>query len=149
MIKVLNSKTRQHLEEINIPYRTTTTLEIKKFLMKKNQLTQLKIECEALNTTVRKFHSKFSMLHKKGLPEIVSSNDQLVKLEDYYERLYTIAADNSKFAVIKRHITGKDFFEALSFDLTIKYEVGHLFITNPNFERYNEVDEIFRRTVNI
>lgn len=42
MIGVLNSKTRQQLEEINILDRKTTILEIKKVLMKKNLLTKLK-----------------------------------------------------------------------------------------------------------
>lgn len=60
---------------MNIPNKASPILEIKKFLMKKNLLTHVKKKCEALNTIVRRFHSKFSMLHKKGLPEIVSSND--------------------------------------------------------------------------
>jgi len=117
--------------------------------MKKNLLTQLKTKCEALNIAIKRFHSKFSILKKKGLPELLTSNDQLVKLDDYYERLYTIAADNNQFAGIKRQIIGKEFLEALSLDLTIKYEVGHLFPTKPNFERYTEVDEIFRRMENL
>ena len=66
---------------MNIPERTTTILEIKKVLMK-NLLAQLKTKCEALNVAVKRFHSKFSMLNKKGLPELVTSKDQLVKLDD-------------------------------------------------------------------
>ena len=88
-------------------------------------------------------------MKSKGLPELVTSNDQLVKLDDYCEILYTIVVDSSQFAVIKRQITGKEFLEDLSLDLTIKYEVGHIFLTKPNFERYIEVDEIFRRMVNL
>lgn len=117
--------------------------------MKKNLLTQLKTKYEALNATVRRFHSKFSMLHKKELPEIVSKNDQQEKLEDYYERQYTIALDANQFVGIKGQITDEEFLEALSSDLTIKYEVGHLFLTKPNFERYTKVDEIFGRMVNL
>ncbi len=86
---------------MNIPDRTTTILEIKKVLIKKNLLTQLTTKCEALNTTVIRFHSKFNMLHNKRLPDIVSSNDQLVKLEDHYEIIYTIATYNGQFAGIK------------------------------------------------
>lgn len=70
-------------------------------------------------------------------------------MEDCCEKLYTIATDNSQFGGIKREITGKEFYEALSSNLIIKYEVGHLFLTKPNFERYTEVDEIFRRTINL
>lgn len=144
MIKVLNSKTKQELQEINVSDRTTTILEIKKFLQKKNLLTQLETKCETLNIVVRRFDSKFNVLSKKGLPGLVSSNDQLVKLEDYCEKLYTIVADNNQFSRIKRHITGKDFLEALNSDLTIKHEVGHFFSLNlilkdiPKLMRYLE-----------
>ena len=51
---------------MNIPDRIAAILEIKKVLVKKNLLTQLKTKCDALNTTVKRFHSKFSILHKKG-----------------------------------------------------------------------------------
>ena len=67
----------------------------------------------------------------------------------YCETLYTIAIESIQFEGIKREITGKEFMEALSPNLTIKYEVGHIFLTKPNFERYTEVDDIFRRMVNL
>lgn len=70
-------------------------------------------------------------------------------MEDYCEKLYIITADNHQLAGIKRQITGKEFLEALNSDLTIKHEVGHLFLIKPNFERYTEVDEIFTRMVNM
>ena len=66
IIKVLNYKTWKQLQEINIPNRTATILEIKKVLMKKNLLTQLKAKCEALNIAVERFHSRFSILKKKA-----------------------------------------------------------------------------------
>ena len=149
MIKVFNSKTKQELQEINVSDRIATILEIKIVLQKNNLLTELKTKCETLNIDVRRFHSIFNVLSKKVLPGLVWSNDQLVKLENYCEKLYTIAANNHQFAGIKRQITRKEFLEALSSDLTIKHEVGHIFLTKPNFERYNEVDEIFTRMVNL
>ena len=64
-------------------------------------------------------------------------------------RDYILTADGSQFAGIKIQITSKEFLEDLSLDLTIKYEIGHLFLTKPNFEIYTKVDEIFRRMVNL
>lgn len=52
VIKVLNSKTKQELQEINVSDRTSTILEIKKVLQNKNLLTQLKTKCETLNVAV-------------------------------------------------------------------------------------------------
>lgn len=117
-------------------------MEIKKVLVKMNLLTQLKTKCEALNTIVRRFHSKFNMLHKKGLLEIVSSNDQLVKFEDYCERLYIIAANNNQFAGIKRQITSEEFLEALTSPSNMKLDtfcsLNPILRDIPNLMRYLE-----------
>jgi len=39
--------------------------------------------------------------------------------------------------------------EDLDFDLTIKHEIKHIFVNNPTFEKYTEVDEVCRKLVNI
>ena len=52
MIKVLNSKNKEQLEDINILDRTETILEIKKFLQKKNLINQLQKKCEALDNII-------------------------------------------------------------------------------------------------
>jgi len=39
--------------------------------------------------------------------------------------------------------------EALVFDLTIKHEIKHIFVNKPIFEKYTEVDEVYRKLVNL
>lgn len=39
--------------------------------------------------------------------------------------------------------------EALYFDLTIKHEIKHIFVHNTTFEKFTEVDEVYRKLVNI
>lgn len=39
--------------------------------------------------------------------------------------------------------------EALDFDLTIKHEIKNLFVNKPTFEKYTEVDEVYRKLVNL
>ena len=46
-------------------------------------------------------------------------------------------------------MTWKDFLEDLDLDLIIKHEIKNLFINKPTFERYTEVDEVFRKLVNL
>ena len=137
------------MEEINIPERTTTILEIKKVLQKKNLINQLETKCQTLEIVVQRFHSKFNVLNQKRLPGLVALNDKLIKLEDYCKKLYTIIVDKAKFVGIKGHITWKAFLEALEFDLIIKHEIKHLFINKPTFERYTKVDEVFSKVVNL
>lgn len=110
MIKVLNSKTRVELEEIQNADRIETVLEIKKVLQKYNLMPHL---------------------------------------EEYWKTLYTIATDKAKFAGIKGHLVGKAFLEALNFDLIIKHVIKHIFFNKPIFEKYTEVDEVFRKLINL
>jgi len=94
-------------------------------------------------------NQRLSRLSKKGLPQLASVNDQLIKLESYNEKLYTITTDKAQFAQIKGHITGKEFLEALEPDLMIRHDIKNLFLVKPTFEKYTEVDEVYRRMVNL
>lgn len=55
MIKVLNSKSREELEEIKISDITTTISEIKKVLQKRNLINQLESKCQTLDISVKDF----------------------------------------------------------------------------------------------
>lgn len=149
MIKVLNSNTRAELEQIQIVDRIETIIEIKKVLQKRNLMTQLETKSQALENVVQRFHTKFNLLNQRGLPQLVAPNNKLISLEYYSEKIYTIAIDTSKFVGIKGHVIGKTFIEALEFDLTIKHEIKHIFMNKPTFEKYTEVDEIYRKLINI
>lgn len=52
VIKVLNSKNKEEIEDINISKRTTTILEIKKVLQKRNLIIQLETKCQTLDIFV-------------------------------------------------------------------------------------------------
>ena len=137
------------MEQINITDITTTILEIKKVLHKKNFLNQLETKCQTLDIVVQRSHTKFNLLNQRGFPRLVAPNENLINLEEYYKNLYTIAIDNENFAGIKGHLIGKCFLEALDFDLIIKHEIKHIFLNKPTFERYIEVDEVFIKLVNL
>lgn len=76
-------------------------------------------------------------------------NDKLIRLDDYCKDLYAIAVDRAKFVGVKGQIIGRAFLEALKYDLTILHEIKQLFLTNSNFKRYTEMDETFRKMVNV
>lgn len=146
MVKVFISKTRAKLEQIHI---LDIILEIKKVLQKKNLMTQLETKCQALKTIVQRFHFKFNLLNQRGLPIFLAPNDRLTSLEEYCQMLYAIATDKTIFAGIKGHLTGKEILEALDFDSIIKHEIKHIFVNKPTFEKYTEVDEVYRKLVNL
>ena len=94
---------------------------------------------------VQRFFNKFKVLNKKGIPGLLVLNDKLITLSDYNQKLKRVAKDNSKFVGIQGSIIGKAFLETLQFDLKIQHEIQHIFITNPTFSKYTEVDEIYRK----
>ena len=53
IIKFLNSKDNYELEEPGINYKTTTILEVKKIITKKNLILQLEEKCSSVNTIVQ------------------------------------------------------------------------------------------------
>jgi len=145
IIKVLNSKTKEELEEFGIEDRTNIVLEVRRVLTKKNLLLQLESKCQNLEARIIKFHRKFNTLQQKGLQALRHSTDQLIPLEDYQYKLHQITTHKTKFSKVKGTINGKAFLEGLKYDLFIQHEVSHLFITRPTFEKYIEVDEAYKK----
>jgi hypothetical protein len=110
---------------------------------------QLEENAQVMDIGVQIFFSKFEALHKKGLPVLLVLNDKLITLFDYKQKMSTMENDSSKFVGLQGSITGKDFLETLQLDMNIQYEIKNIFITNPNFSKYTEMDEIYRKLLKI
>ena len=76
-------------------------------------------------------------------------NEKLMTQSDYGDRLRKFSKDQASSSSIKSLPTGKvlyDTFENLFF---LEHAIKHLFLTKPNFAKYTEADEIYRRMVNV
>jgi hypothetical protein len=62
IIKFLNSKTREELEELKIEDRTKTILEVKSFLTKRGLILQLEEKVQAMDLGVKRFFTKIDAL---------------------------------------------------------------------------------------
>jgi hypothetical protein len=101
IIKFLNSKTREELEELKIEDRIETILEVKRVLTKRGLTLQLEEKVQTMDLGVQKFFSKFEALQKKGLPGLKVINDKLMTLPDYKKRLSEVSKDSSKLLAYK------------------------------------------------
>jgi hypothetical protein len=110
---------------------------------------QLEEKVQAMDLGVQRFFSKIEALQKKGLPGLKVINDKLMTLPYYKKRLADVAKDNSKFAGIQGSITGKAFLDALQWDISIQHEIRYIFLTNPTFTKYTEMDEVYRRLLKV
>ena len=78
IIQFLDSKNKYELQELDIPDRTGTILEVKRVLAKRNLMLNLEDMCQTMQLAVDKFMTKFELLREKGLPSHVVINDKLM-----------------------------------------------------------------------
>jgi hypothetical protein len=149
IIRFLNSKNREELEDLKIEDRTETILEVKRVLTKRGLMLQLEEKVQNMDIGVQRFFSKIEALQKKGLPGLLVLNDKLMTLPDYKQKMAMVAKDSSKFSGIQGSITGKAFLETLQPDLNIQHEIKYIFIVKPTFSKYTEMDEIYRRLLKV
>jgi hypothetical protein len=119
IIKFLNSKTREELEELKIEHRIETILEVKRVLTKRGLMLQLEEKVQTMDAGVHIFFSKMEALENKCPPSMRVINDKLMMLADYKKKLATMSKDSSKFSGIQGSITSKKFLDALQFDVNI------------------------------
>ena len=85
IIKLLNSKTKDEIEEMKILDRTSAVMEVNRVLTKNNLVIQLERKCRKFELQVRRFNKKFTLLQEKSLPTLKNSNGKLFPLEKYQE----------------------------------------------------------------
>jgi hypothetical protein len=149
IIRFLNSKNREELEELKIEDRTETIIEVKRVLTKRSLMLQLEEKVQIMDQGVQRFFNKIDALQKKGLPGLKVINDKLMTLPDYKKRLSEVSKDSLKFAGIQGSITGKAFLDALQLDISIQHEIRYIFLTKPTFAKYTEMDEVYRRLIKV
>jgi chromosome segregation ATPase len=113
IIRFLNSKTQEELQELKIEDRTETILEVKRVLTKRGLMLQLEEKIQVMDQGVQKLFHKIDALQKKGLLGMKVINDKLMTLPDYKKRLTEVSKDSSKFAGIQGSIIVKAFMDAL------------------------------------
>ena len=74
----LNSKIKYELQELEIPDRTGTILEVKSVLTKRNLMLNLEDQCQAMQLAIDRFMVKFEFLRQKSLPNPLVINDNLM-----------------------------------------------------------------------
>jgi hypothetical protein len=149
IIRFLNSKTREELEELKIEDRTEAILEVKRVLTKRGLMLQLEEKIQIMDQGVQRFFHKIDALTRKGLPGMKVINDKLMTLPDYKKKLIEVSKDCAKFAGIQSNITGRAFMEALHLDIEIQHEIKHIFVVKPTFAKYTDMDEVYRRLLKV
>lgn len=93
--------------------------------------------------------AKFQILRDKGLPSPMVINEKLMTQLEYSDRLRILAKEQASSSTIKAFPTGKVLYCTLESLFFLEHEVKHLFFTKPNFAKYTEEDEIYRRMLKV
>lgn len=149
LIHFLNTKTNEDLEALRITNRIGTILEIKRVLTKRTLMQNLERRCQDMQVEINSFIERFTILHKKGLPSPLGSNDRLMKHINYTHKLNKYATDqiisSASTSGEKALPFGQALYENLENLFYIEHEVKHLFAIPPNLFRYTETDETLRK----
>jgi len=149
IIKFLNSKNKQKLEDICISDRTETILEVNKVITKRNLMVQLEDKCQNMELAITRFMVKFDLLRQKGLPNPLVIIDRLMRHEDYDKKIREVAKEQTNSSTMKGIPTRKVLYQTFENLFYLHYEVKYLFINKPTFSKYTKADEIFKRMVKI
>lgn len=93
VIHFLNTKTSEELESLDTRDRIGTILDIKRVLTMRSLMQNLDRRCQDMQVEIDSFTKNFTVLHQKGFPSPLGSNDCLIKHKDYIHKLNTYVVD--------------------------------------------------------
>ena len=94
---------------------------------------------------IDEFMRKFDILQSKGLPSPLLIKDKLMVQIDYINKLHQQANNQASSSAVKALPIGRVLYDGLENLFYIEHEVKHLFPVQPNFVKYTEADEIYRK----
>ena len=102
-----------------------------------------------MNLAITRFWAKYTVLTQAGLPDIHALNERLMAHKDYGNKIRAYAKEQVSKPLPQGSPTGKvilEYFENFSF---LENEIKHIFIVKPNFSKYTEADESYRKLKNM
>jgi len=112
VVQFLNSKSKYELQELDIPNRTGTILEVKRVLAKRNLMLNLEDKCQTMQPVIDRFMTKFELLREKGLPSPLVINDKLMTQEDYNKEIREVAKEQANTSSISGIPTRKVLYQS-------------------------------------
>ena len=102
-----------------------------------------------MQVEIDSFIERFAVLHERGLPSLLGSNECLLRQVEYTHKLDKHAANQVNASLStsaeKALPSGHTLYNNLENLFYIEHEVKHLFTIQPNFFRYIDADETLRK----
>ena len=94
---------------------------------------------------IDEFMGKLGILQSKGLPGPLVINDKLMREDDYVNKLHQYANSQASSSAPQALPTRRVLYDSLENLFYVENEMKHLFPMQPNFVKYTEADESFRK----
>lgn len=109
----------------------------------------LEKRCQSIQANIDNFMLKYGILREKGLPSPLVIHAKLMTHEDYIKRLNKQSRSQAISSGVKAFPTRKVLYDGLENLFCIEHEMKHLFTSKPNFSKYTEGDEVYRKMIRI
>ena len=104
----------------------------------------LERRCSDIQEEINAFKEKFQVLLNNGLPSPMLSEDKIMDLGTYVNKLDIHAHNTTAHSISSSKATlptGKNLYDRLKNLFHLEHEIRYLFPNWPNFFRYTEADE--------
>ena len=145
IIRVLNSKTKEELNQIGVKDRTSTIMYFEKVLTKRNLIQQVQSKVVHLQINVQWYKMNYKNMVEVGLPEYYSKKGNFLSLPDYQQLLISARENVNKFKGVTGILKGQTIFYLLDDDFFLLWHLRNLFQTTPTYEACTEMEKDYIR----
>lgn len=109
----------------------------------------LEEKCHNMQVGIDRFMEKCQILRDKGFSTPIFIHDKLMTQLGDVDRLKKLSKEQASILGIKAFPIRKVLYDTLENIFFLDHEVKYLFVSKPNFSKYTEVDEIYRRMLKV
>lgn len=111
----------------------------------RNFIQNMERKCQEMQIEINAFIEKFTVLHQKGLPNLLTINQRLLTHEQYAHKVNTYVTNQitASSSTLEDTVppSRQSLYDKLENLFYIEHEITHLFEVQPNYYMYTEVDE--------
>jgi hypothetical protein len=145
IIKVLNSKTKEELNQSGFKDRTNTFMEVEMVFTKRNYIRQVWNKLTHLQKSIQWLNNHYKRMVEMGLLEIYGKKG-LLPFPEYQPLLVNERENANKFKEATRVLQEQTIVDLLDEDFFLLWHLRNLFDT-PTYKRYTEVDIAYKKMI--
>ena len=112
-------------------------------------MNNLEEKCDTMKLSITKFKTNYDLLLEAGLQNIHGFHEKLMAQKDYDQKIRAHAKEQANKPLPQGSPSGKVVLQYFVKLFLLENEIKHMFIVKPNFSKYTEADESYRKLKNM